>query len=66
MAYREDEPVRLPVKRSDKGMSSSEDVIRAVKRSIEAKEASAKAMGGLDVKHYDDIDANTTHSNPCR
>ena len=62
MAYREDEPVRLPVKRSDKGMSSSEDVIRAAKGSMEAKEAAV----GLDVKHYDDIDANTTHSNPCR
>ena len=42
MAYREDEPVRLPVKRSDKGMSSSEDVIRAVKGSMEAKEAGGR------------------------
>ena len=66
MAYREDEPIRLPVKRSDKDMSSSEDVIRAVKGSMEAKEAAGQAAGGLDVKHYGDIDANTTHSNPCR
>lgn len=65
-AYLEDEPIRLPVKRSDKETTSSIDVIKAAERSMEAKEASAeKAIGGLDVEHGDGVDVKAVRSNPC-